>query len=326
MAAPTTASPAPASLKDQIKQESERITVFVIVFLGLVYGFFFLPDSVLNLFKMKFSDIGKAGNITSILAGTTFSGMVAYVLGKIIMAQDVLATTDLKWATFFRGQYPSTEIKSKYGCGQAEADYLWFLVFNPWKEKDHPRYLQYVFTLQRDYSCRFIFHTQCAFVFFTILGGLTWLASWAASHYYPDAFEGSLKPEQFYSRVLLLAMAVVIIAFLFAINRMGKGKPASARGCWARFVEINDINKQWLRTEILDKAGDYPKAMALVQSAEWLKKWGSKDDKQPDTLKAALQHKLKEAVKDIQPHDLATMLKDMAKEIAKEATKEPPKA
>src|SRR6266568_400858 len=113
MASLITASPAPASLKDQIKQESERITVFVIVFLGLIYGFFFLPDSVLKLFQVKIGEISKTGSITSVLAGTTLSGMIAYLIGKIVMAQDVLATTDLKQARFFRAQYPSEEIKSK---------------------------------------------------------------------------------------------------------------------------------------------------------------------------------------------------------------------
>jgi len=265
MSSPTSGTSAQASIKDQIKKESERTTVYVIVLLGLIYGFFFLPEPVLELFKTRFAEIGKIGGT---LAGMGFSAMIAFLIGAIIMAQDMLATTDLKSAKFFRDQYPSEAIKTQYQCDQAQADYLWFSLFNPWRESDHPRHMSYRFTLQRSYSCRLIFHARWSFVFFTILAALTWIASGVSQ------FETS-SPAQVYSRGLLLAVAVVIIAILFLCNRV-----KNPSGCWKRWKEINDINSEWLKEAVFKKADgnatSYEEALALLQDPAWRKKWGYK--------------------------------------------------
>jgi hypothetical protein len=322
---PTPAAPklsAPTSIKDKNKRETENVTVYIIVFLGLVYGYFFLPGAVLNIFKLKFGEISQAANVGSILAGMTFSAMVAYVLGRLIMAQDILATTDLKAARFFRAQFPSEAIKKKYekcNCTKVEANNLWFPIFNPWREDSHPQHLAYGFTFQRDYSCRFVFHAQLSFVFFTVLGIVTSLASILYVKLEPD-----LTLELIYSRALLLFIAVIIVSLLFFWNRLGKNcfaNPRSVKGCWARFVEINDMNKDWLEDAVFKQAPTYDDARKLIRDDGWLIKYGYKQDKTEPTLKEALQNKLKERVDALSPDDVTALLKDVAKDIVKEPPK-----
>ena len=265
MSAAISGTAAQASFKDITKKESESTVVYVIVFLGLIYGFFFLPEPVLALFKSRFGEIGKIGGT---LAGMGFSAMVAYLIGTVIMSQDILATTNLPAGNFFQGQYPSKEIMAKLQCGQPQADYLWFNLFNPWSESGHHRHMSYRFTFQRSYSCRLIFHARMSFVFFTMLASLTWVISWRSQ------FENTL-PAEIYSRGLLIFIALVIIAILFGFNRTGK-----PTGCWKRFEEINNINKAWLNEAVFKKddgsANSYEAALALLQDANWRKKWGYK--------------------------------------------------
>ena len=73
----------PANIKDQFKKESERAVVYVLVVLGLIYGFFFLPEKVLELFQDRFQQIGKIGGT---LAGMGFSAMFATTVGAIMVA------------------------------------------------------------------------------------------------------------------------------------------------------------------------------------------------------------------------------------------------
>jgi hypothetical protein len=237
-------------VREQIAKKTERMTVFVLAVLGLIYGFFFLPEPVLELFKSRFHSIG------GVLANMGFSAMIAVTIGAIIMAQDILATTKLRAAKFFREQYPTEKIKSEYNCDQAQADYLWFQVFNPMREITHPRHLSYVMTFQRSYACRFIFIVRWSLLFFIVLAAGTWLAAWYFQ--FDDSLDSSIRFALQYSRAFLLIVALIITAVLFVCNRL---KPAT--GCWALWKEINNIHKAWLEEAMSKKAAKYNDALKL---------------------------------------------------------------
>ena len=249
------------SVKERLKQKSERGTVFVMVVLGLLYGFFYLPEPVLKIFQDRFHQIG------GILAELGLSAMLAGAIGFIITAQDILATCDLKASKFFRDQYPSKAIKKHYkDCSQEEADYLWFSLFNPWKNADHPRNMSYLFTFQRSYDCRFIFHVKFSFAFFTILAGLTWGIT---SLFGVESSQQDLENLN-YARGLLLFLVIIVTVSLFAFNRL------TPSGCWKRWQEINGINTEWVKIAIFPQAPDYKAAVNLLANPTWKSTYGYK--------------------------------------------------
>lgn len=248
------------SVRERLKQKSERGTVFVMVVLGLLYGFFYLPESVLKIFQDRFHQIG------GILAEMGLSAMLAGAVGFIITAQDILATCNLKTSEFFRGQYPSRLIQTEYSCTPEEADYLWFSLFNPWKNSDHPRNMSYLFTFQRGYDCRFIFHVKFSFAFFTILAGLTWGITY---FFNLDAADQDLKSLNC-ARGLLLILVIIATGLLFAFNRL------TPSGCWKRWQEINGINRKWVEVAVFSQATDYKSAVNLLVNPTWKGTYGYK--------------------------------------------------
>lgn len=249
------------SVKERLKQRSERNTVFVIVVLGLLYGFFYLPEPVLKVFQDRFHQVG------GILAELGLSAMLAGAMGFIITAQDILATCDLKASQFFRDQYPSKVIKDHYNCTQEEADFLWFSLFNPWKNADHPRNMSYLFTFQRSYDCRFIFHVRFAFAFFTVLAALTWGLTSLLNFEPPSSDLENLN----YARGLLLFLVFVITMLLFGFNRLKRPS-----GCWKRWKEINGINIEWVKAAVFSKAKEYQSAVSLLADMSWKTQYGYK--------------------------------------------------
>jgi hypothetical protein len=124
----------PSDVRTEIAKKTANETAFVLAALGLVYGFFYLPELVVTFFKTQFH------SIKALLPSIVGAGIGAGVIGRFIASGDILATSDSKSARFFRAQYPSEEIKKRYHCEQGEADKLWFYIFNPWQEKTHPQH------------------------------------------------------------------------------------------------------------------------------------------------------------------------------------------
>jgi hypothetical protein len=251
-----------ASIRSEMAKKTGYKTAFVLAALGLVYGLFYLPELVVAFFKQHLH------SIKTLLTSMGFSGTIAAALSPIITGQDVLATTNLKSARFFRAQYPSAAIKKRYGCTQAEADQLWFSIFNPWAEKTHPQHAQYVMTFERSYDCRFIFHVRWSVILIALLAAITWFVSWKFK--FESASDSSALFTLQYTRGFLLGMALLIAGFMFSLNRL---RPT---GCWRLWQEINDIHKTWLEQAVFKHAPSYADALNLVEDPAWKQKWSYK--------------------------------------------------
>src|SRR2546428_1355544 len=105
---------AKTSVSQTLKDQNQQKTVLVLTFLGLLYGVVFLPPSVLGYLGLSLSSIEK------IIGGGALLGLIGAILGYSISAQDLLATGRNEAAEFYRSQYPSTSIVSKYNCTQAQ--------------------------------------------------------------------------------------------------------------------------------------------------------------------------------------------------------------
>ena len=267
---------------EQLQKDTGRNTVFVAVVLGLLYGFFFLPASVLNLFQARFHPVA------GILAGLSFSGVIAGIGALLIAYQDVLATGDFTAARFFRDQYPSVLIRRHYNVSQGKADFLWFGLFNRWDAPTHPRHNFYWFTVHRSHACRFIFHARWLLIFFCVLAALTWAFNLYALYLLNTApawlrqFSWLLQPHPAheplalqYARAVLLTVATAAVLVLSLSNRVHgmkdvEGKPESGpTGCWNLWKEINDINKEWLEEAVFSGAKTYDEAVLLLQNPAW---------------------------------------------------------
>lgn len=259
---------------EQLQKDTGRKTVFIAVVLGLLHGFFFLPASVLNLFQVRFH------SVAGVVAGLSFSGMIAGIGAILITYQDVLATGSFRAAQFFRAQYPSAFIRARYNVSQGKADYLWFGLFNPWGQPAHPRNLFYWYTIQRSHASRFIFHARWLLIFFCLLAALTWAFNLCALYLMNDAppwlsrFQWLVEPHPVreplalqYARAVLLTVAGVAALILFFSNQLqGKNGPT---GCWNLWKEINDINKEWLEEAVFAQANTYADAIELVHNPAW---------------------------------------------------------
>jgi hypothetical protein len=246
-----------------IGKKTSRKTASVIAALGLVYGLFFLPELVLGFLKTQLHSVG------TLLATMGCSGTLAAILGSIIAGQDILATTKVRSARFFRAQFPSEEIRKRYTCTQAEANQLWFEhIFNPLANKTHRRHAQYLMTFERSYNCRFIFYLRWALVLVALLAAVTWFLSWKFG--FESAADSSQLFIRQYTRWFLLAMAVVIAGALFLFNRL------TPTGCWLLWQEINDIHKAWLQKAVFAAASTYDAALKLVQDPTWKQNEGYK--------------------------------------------------
>ena len=96
------------SVFERLRDETQRRTVAVLALLGLVYAYFFLPESVLNYFREGLGSLWS--NLVSLGLVTSIGG----VLGYVISALDLLATGEGQAARFFRRQYPSAAVVEKY--------------------------------------------------------------------------------------------------------------------------------------------------------------------------------------------------------------------
>ena len=267
---------------EQLQKDTGRNTVFIAVVLGLLYGFFFLPASVLDLFQARFHPVA------GILAGLSFSGVIAGIGALLVAAQDVLATCEFKAAKFFRQQYPSVLIRRHYNVSQGQADFLWFGLFNPWDQPGHPRHTFYWFTVQRSHACRFIFHARWLLIFFCVLATLTWAFNLYALYLLNTApawlcrFHWLIQPHPVheplalhYARAVLLTVSATAVLVLFFSNRIHgtrdvEGKSESGpTGCWNLWKEINEINKEWIEEAVFSRAPTYADAVLLLQNPAW---------------------------------------------------------
>jgi hypothetical protein len=258
---------------EQVTAQTERRIVGLVVLLGVLYGYFFLPIPVLNHFAKNLT------SVVSILATLGLSGLVGATVGFLIASQDILTTGTGEAAQFFRNQYPSKMIRLECGCREEDADFLWFEFFNPWESIDS-KYNYYARTFDRGSACRLIYILFWSLVGFFILAVLAWVMS----AFFP--FENA-TPEAVYARLLLLFLVVLTDGLLYAVNRPGKepkGKKAGREptGCWRLWKEINDINKAWLQKAVFDDPRvqeacpnqKYAKVLQLLAVAQWRKRNG----------------------------------------------------
>jgi hypothetical protein len=251
-------------IKDREKTKYQRYTALVLIFLGLIYGFFFLPESVLDIIQSKLKAMQ---SWVGTLIGTGASGIAAVLIGEIVMAQDLLATSSLSAAKFFRAQYPSNFIMSFYpSCSKPEANELWFFIFNQWSSPTHSRYQKYVQTFQRSYSCRLIFHVRWCFLLFLVAEIITLIVSLTC---HLETTSISLL----YSRLFIALIFLIITVLLFLCNRVSSAETGT--GCWERWHEINHMHKSWLEEAVFNRASTYSEALALVKEASWRKECGS---------------------------------------------------
>jgi hypothetical protein len=243
-------------IQPRLKARTTRFTLVVAVALMLLYGYVFLPTSVLAYLRQQLN------STVAVLTTLGLAGTVGAAIGLLISAQDPLATGRSRASAFFQSCRPSTAIKDHYKCPQAEANTLWFAVFNAWEAPDHPQYNYYYRTFDRSYACRFIYQTRMVLIAFLGLAALAWLT--AAMFGLDDA----TRPIAF-ARFGLLIVALGATVLLFTINRLNP-----PTGCWERWKEINDMNIVWLKSELFSSAQDYPAAWTLIHDPNWRSQHG----------------------------------------------------
>lgn len=249
------------TLSQKLKEQTQQKVFLSLTLLGLVYGVVFLPPSVLDFLGQSFSTIQK------IIARGSLLSLMGGILGYLLSAQDILATGRSAVAQFYRSQYPSNIIIQRYNCTQAQADTLWFQVFNPWSAIA-AMLDQYKRTRERGLDCRFIVLLRQALVAFFVASLVTWITSIALGKF-GEPLE-SAPPWVVYARILVLGLALMLSGSLYRSNKVAdKARSTAPTGCWYRWQEINGMNKTWLETNVLQRAPTYQDAVALVASERW---------------------------------------------------------
>jgi hypothetical protein len=282
-----------AGLIGFLKDERARNLVFIALPLGLIYGAFFLPPSIFELYHTT------AAKISGIVVSLGISTMISAVVAVVANSQDALSTGNFTRAEFFKNQYPSRFVESKLGCTRDQANYLWFQLFDPWQQAAHPQNNFYRVTVRRSSACQLIFHVRFLFKLFCVFSILTEVGD-CLLHFlkaHPDIvpFIGErLKfhsmAESYslhYARLLLIATALAVMILLSKTNRLVAPKVSHGKepwegwtttGCWYLWKEANGVNRQWLDENVLKriagKPNPYEAAVALLSDAEWLRGHG----------------------------------------------------
>jgi len=226
-------------ISPESKSGLEGLTAILILVFSLIFShIFIIPLNILANFPNWIVYIGVC--------------TIFYMLKLLLFSSDKLYYGDPnknKYVKAFQLHWPSKHIAKKFSIPLDDAFYYWYeKLFNTWRNPSHERHCQYVRSLRRGYSCRFVFYSLR---FFEVL---LWI-SFPLTLLQLSKEISALKSDKllFWMNINLggaIAYILFVLIFYILIRGSNKTNPTNLGGVWRRYDEINKMHIKWIDENI----------------------------------------------------------------------------
>lgn len=250
-------------IRSKVKMTQQGKVGSMFIALGLALFWFFLPDSALQFIEARASAFGRL--VFQLGAGVLLPASFSWLL----FASDPLATGTDKEAEFFRSQYASQFFVDRFKVGEGIEKHMWFTLFNSWANPQHRMHDGYVRTFERSYSCRLLVYLRRGLWVFVTFGLL--LTSWPfiIRHFAmieARTVQDILLSGEFLARSLLVAIALLVLLYLYGTNRLPNERHSRPSGCWWKWREINQMHMAFLE-DLMRNCQSYEEAWVAIGNA-----------------------------------------------------------
>jgi hypothetical protein len=254
--------PSPINFDTKSQEGITNITIWLTILIYALYIHFFIVTVNLPQEKQNY-------------AFYLFVLFVPAAMKLLLFSGDPLANTNGKEARFFQSQFPDAIVAKHLNIDPDSARYLWFKACDRRQAEEDGAMLR---TYQYGYTCRLVYYARRITAAFSILSITTLLFFSATSAlglrnagnstWYQLWWHAFLEISNLSGKLFYMLHVLGLLAFLSFANRADANNPT---GVWARWKEVNDRNKAWVKQ---------------FQSAEELKAFGA-DFKRPTSSKPA---------------------------------------
>lgn len=253
----TAKSASSAKVHAKIRRAMERKVFASVAIIALLYFFFIVPDSIINLVLIRSNRfVTTAERLWTSLGGTI---AITSILPFIFFASGAPFLGTSRTAKWVRTLFPSKAAEKRYNCDDAQATALWFEYFNTWGLPKSPRKESLEVSYAATYQARLIFYLVRTLLTFSVFGGVTILANWR----WLNTYQGAGGKQLLTMNIFVELVYLTFLIFLVLANRGGTST-REPYGCWLRVKNKFGTQRALFEEDVLNQAKTLTDAHKLV--------------------------------------------------------------